>query len=199
MALLLEGIGDGWAVVRRSNGKPELLLFGSLEELRRVITRALAKAEAKAEAKVKPIMLPRAIEPTDYDFPLEPLILLSDPRPVTITETVLPSDVDCRTCGACCAPLDQNKKVHPALEEEDVDRLPGFMKNVLVVREGGRPYIRTKCVDGITVCSAFSGVIGGRGKCGIYSKRPIACQVFEKGSLECLEARAARGVGANNA
>ena len=185
MALLIEGIGEDWVVMRRPGGRPELIMFRTLDEMRRMVARALAKAEqVKAEKPRKPplVVLPQAAVPPP----------IPRPRP---KYPPLPPDADCRTCGACCAPKDQRKDTHPALEPEDVALIPQFMRRSLVVKDGGQPYIKTKKnADGVTVCAALSGTVGEQCKCGIYAKRPMVCRVFEKGSEECLEARVVFGV-----
>lgn len=204
MAVLLEGIGDDWVVMRREGGSPELLTFSSLGDLRRHVIRMLAKAEQARSVKRNPVKLPQA-EPRAAPSPPPP-----PPPPVKAAQAVLkptvyrdpkkvppslPEGTDCMTCGACCAPKDQRKDTHPALEKEDVEQLPSVLRKSLVVNDGGQPYIKTKKgPDGKTVCAAFKGTVGGRCKCGIYDKRPMVCRIFEKGSPECLDARANFGL-----
>lgn len=191
MALLLEGIGEDWVVTRRPGGKPELVTFRSLDELRRLVIRAMAKAD-QAEAPKRPaVILPQAVPAPAPPPPMPPPL----PGVAKSKYPPLPYDADCQSCGACCAPQDQRKDTHPALEPEDVAQIPKIMRKGLVVNDGGHHYIGTKKnQEGVVVCSAFSGSIGGRNKCGIYSKRPMVCRIFEKGSDECLAARAAFGV-----
>ena len=198
MALLVEGIGDGWIVVRRPRGKPELISFGSLDELRKAITRAMIKTAGVPYNTTAPrISAQQAPLPRNGAMRLpiveQPPADLSIDEPIVIIEERL-ADVDCRSCGACCAPMDQREDIHAALEEEDIMRLPAFMRDALVTQIGGRSFIRTKKKDGVTTCAAFKGEIGGQCKCGIYSQRPVSCQLFEKGSDDCLAARAARGI-----
>lgn len=193
MGLLIEGIGDGWVVLRRVGSRAEILTFGSLDEMKRLVTRELAKVQQQVQAPVavgsvnriaerEPVLLPSA---SDFVVPLA--------APINGSKPPVPADVDCRACGACCAPLDQNKDTHAGLETEDVAKIPAVMRNSLVVVDGGRAYMRTKMTAGVTVCAALTGSIG-RCKCGIYSKRPMACAMFEKGSEECLAARSERRV-----
>jgi len=198
MAVLIEGIGDDWVIVRREGRSPELLAFSSLPDLKRQVIRMLAKDGQRQPPERVPVKLPQASPPQAAVPP--PL-----PRPKRTKPTIfldvkskykpLPDDVDCRSCGACCAPKDQRKDTHVALEPEDVDQIPAIMLKTLVIKDGGYPYIKTKKnADGVTVCAALSGSIGKSCKCGIYSKRPMVCVIFEKGSEECLAARASLGV-----
>ena len=195
MGLLVEGIGEDWIILRRQGGRPELITFKSLDEMRKVMSRALLKASQSPQEKPEkatrsPFVLPQVRPASPPPIPPPKL-----PKPKRPKYRPLPPDADCQSCGACCAPKDQRKDSHPALEKEDVQLLPAIMRKSLVVRDGGHPYIRTKKgPDGKTVCAAFKGSIGGRCKCGIYEKRPMVCRIFEKGSEECLAARAAFGV-----
>jgi uncharacterized protein len=201
MAVLLEGIGDDWVVMRREGGSPELLTFSSMSDFRAQATRMLAKAEQTRSVKRTPVKLPQASQAP----PPPPLsAVIGAAKPTVFREPEkrqkkqyppLPDDADCRKCGACCGPRDQRKDTHAALEPEDVANIPSVMRKTLIVRDGGHPYIKTKKnADGHTVCAALSGSIGKSCKCGIYSKRPMVCVIFEKGSEECLAARASFGV-----
>lgn len=202
MAVLLEGIGDDWVIMRREGGSPELLTFSSMVDFRRQVTRMLAKAEQARSVKRESTKLPQASPPPRPTPPPAPppiQAVIGAAKPTVFRESKkyppLPVDADCRTCGACCAPKDQRRDTHPALEPEDVEKIPSVMRKTLIVRDGGHPYIKTKRnADGITVCAALSGSIGKSCKCGIYSKRPMVCVIFEKGSEECLAARANFGV-----
>lgn len=190
MALLIEGIGDDWIVLRKPGGKPELLHYKTLDEMRAAITRSLARwASAPKPEPRKPVTLPQASPPPP---PPPPVVAAKKAIP---SLKPLPPDTDCMLCGACCAPQDQRKDTHPALEKEDVQQIPPVLRKSLVVNDGGNFFIKTKRdPNGKTVCAALKGAVGSRCKCGIYDKRPMVCRIFEKGSPECLAARSAFGL-----
>jgi Fe-S-cluster containining protein len=207
MSILLDGIGDGWIVTRRTvGGKPELVTFSSLEELRRGVVRLLVRADQPLGAVTEvPITAPvaRPLPVVAHSVGLVPRATetKSSTAPLDLTdqddhyEPVVAAELDCRVCGACCGPIDQRRDTHVALEPEDVAQIPPTMLGSLVVKDGGAPFLGTKRdPNGKTVCKAFGGVIGGQCKCNIYTKRPMVCRIFEKGSSECLEARLAFGV-----
>lgn len=214
MALLIEGIGDDWVVLRRSGSRPELVWFKDIDGLRRAVRRALTKVESSSNPvhrapvprpapqpdsrpTARPRDLPVATPPPPADRP--PAFQRAkegpnSPPPTTSGTTVRAEDLDCMACGACCAPQDQRKDTHPALDADDVAQLPTMLQKTLIVNDGGKRFIRTKKSGGVTVCAALKGNVGGRCKCGIYERRPMVCRIFEKGSEECLAARAAFGV-----
>ena len=186
MGLLIEGIGEDWVVMRRPGGRAELITFKSLDDMRRLLTRAMMKAEQVEANRRPPVVLPQATPQIGARPPLLPSVVTRPKYPP------LPADTDCQTCGACCAPSDQRKDTHAALEPEDIELIPKIIRQVLVVNDGGHYYTGTKKnKDGLTVCAALSGSIGERCKCGIYNKRPQICRAVEKGRDECLAARAA--------
>jgi Fe-S-cluster containining protein len=181
MPLVLEGIGNDWVVTRRPGGKPELTTFKTFEEFRLAITRLMSKDKALT---VRPsTVLPTATPPS--------LPVLETP----VHLGTLPPGTDCRDCGACCGTQNMLKDVHVKLDNDDFDLIPKGLRGSLVVSKEDGKYLKTKRnSDGDNVCVALSGTIGDRCKCGIYSKRPMVCRLFEPGSPECLLARKARGM-----
>lgn len=182
MPLVLEGIGNDWVVTRRTGGKPELTTFKTFDEFRLAITRLMSKDKASSPTK------PHTVLPT-AKLPPPPVL------EIPIDLGTLPLGTDCRDCGACCGTQNMLKDVHVKLDNDDFDLIPkGLRGSLIVTKEDGR-YLKTKRnADGDNVCAALSGTIGDRCKCGIYSKRPMVCRLFEPGSPECLLARKARGM-----
>ena len=92
---------------------------------------------------------------------------------------------DCLACGACCYG-----------PEDYVDLLPSDLSNLsarslarYTVRRGPRRALRM--VQGH--CAALKSR-QGHFSCRLYSQRPRACRVVERGSLECLDARRRQNV-----
>lgn len=189
MSILIEGIGKDWVVTRRpGGGAPELSTFASLAEFQQVMQRLLVKA-AKAPSPLPPprpaTRLPVAVVEEKKEEERIPAHL----KP-------LPLDADCRACGACCAPTDQTSAHHVRLDPQDIAAIPTTFRDSFVTLNGdGNSYLATKMAGETKVCAALNGSVGGNCRCGIYKRRPMVCQLFEPGSLECLKARHAMGVG----
>lgn len=180
MVVQLEGVGSGWMVVRRGNRRPEIIYYGSLEELQRALLRVLAQTDEPQSVSSRAAL----VAPT----PTPPALLPLAPEP----EPPLVMDLDCRTCGACCAALN-GSSTHVRLEQEDVDALPPLMRGMVQTTDEGM-FLKTRATHGVSSCAAFSGRVGVSGKCGIYAKRPLACQIFQVGGRACMEARARFGL-----
>lgn len=176
MAIIVEGFGSGWLVVRRTDGSPELVKFDSLPSLE----RALGRLMLKSTFKVKPQLAPP-----------EPAQLAIAPAPVRKEPTPLPRasvDYDCLKCGACCTPSKWGKMA--SLTEEDASQLAVG----LVSRNGELTMDAKVNGQGHTVCAAYDGDVGVGGRCSVYENRPLVCQAFEVGGDDCRQFRTAFGL-----
>lgn len=100
------------------------------------------------------------------------------------------SDLDCRTCGACCAPQ-RNDAVYVGVTPADVARMTRLWRE----RHVAHGAILTKLDPvGRCVCVALRGAVGQRVSCAIYGRRPQECRSFTAGSKECLTARRQAGL-----
>jgi Fe-S-cluster containining protein len=105
-------------------------------------------------------------------------------------------DLDCRTCGACCANPDENRvegvvdwvEVGP---REPLLRAPRLAARLVVRNSSGQCHLR---LDPGGRCLALRGRIGRRVSCTIYDLRPEGCRKVEPGSARCLQYRRERGV-----
>ena len=101
-----------------------------------------------------------------------------------------PIELDCRTCGACCAP-ERNDPLYVGIGPIDVARLTARFRQQYVAQDS----ILTKLdPNGRCVCVALRGAIGRRVSCGIYERRPEECRHLTAGSKECLTARRQAGL-----
>ncbi|MBP1850185.1 YkgJ family cysteine cluster protein [Rhizobium halophytocola] len=95
-----------------------------------------------------------------------------------------PVDYDCQACGACCA-YDSDWPRFSLETDAELDAIP---ENLVAAGlcgmrfEGGR-------------CAALSGKLGEHVACTIYALRPLVCRECQPGDPECMEARAALGIG----
>jgi Fe-S-cluster containining protein len=99
--------------------------------------------------------------------------------------------VDCRSCGACCVNLPDNRAAEFPwwVEIEDGD---AALADKLVVRDGaGVPHLRL--VDGGR-CVGLRGAVGRRVRCALYRDRPSPCRRVQPGDELCRRYRAAHGV-----
>lgn len=111
--------------------------------------------------------------------------LEQDARTQMMSEPISPSNLDCRACGACCAPQLADA-FYVGVSEADVARMTRRWRERHVA-EGA---ILTKLDPvGRCVCVALRGTVGQRVSCAIYERRPDECRRFQAGSRECLEAR----------
>jgi len=112
-------------------------------------------------------------------------------------------DLDCTTCGACCArrwsipvtPEDlarMKPATRLAILQPPVDRFERLVSAHLDPTGVRMPLKRTGAQ---TRCRMLRGRVGRDATCSIYDERPDTCRAFEKGSAQCHEVRALRGVG----
>ena len=98
--------------------------------------------------------------------------------------------LDCRTCGACCAPQ-RNDAVYVGVTAADIARMTRLWRERHVARDA----ILTKLDPvGRCVCVALRGAIGQRVSCTIYERRPSECRSFTAGTPECHKARRQAGL-----
>lgn len=99
-------------------------------------------------------------------------------------------DLDCRTCGACCAP-ERNDALYVGVTPADIQRMTPRWRAQHVAHDA----ILTKLDPvGRCVCVALRGTIGGRVSCSIYDRRPGECRTLQAGSRDCLAARKQAGL-----
>lgn len=92
--------------------------------------------------------------------------------------------LDCRTCGACCAPREPSWPRYVEVTGLDLMRLPARWQAHVANGE------LATVPDGTGVrCVALRGTIGRRVLCRVHPRRPDACRRFERGSPGCHEAR----------
>lgn len=102
-----------------------------------------------------------------------------------------PPSLDCRTCGACCAP-ERNDAVYVGVTAADLARMTRVWRDRHVARDA----VLTKLDPvGRCVCVALRGAIGQQVSCAIYARRPQECRRFTAGTKECLAARRQAGLG----
>jgi Fe-S-cluster containining protein len=103
----------------------------------------------------------------------------------------MPTDDDCRACGACCAP-EVDGPIYVGLVAADLARMTRRWRE----RHVAHGSILTR-LDGAgrCVCVALRGTVGRRVSCAIYERRPGECRRLEAGSRDCLAARAQAGIG----
>lgn len=96
-------------------------------------------------------------------------------------------ELDCRTCGACCATFGR-----VALDSAEV---PRFMRDRklkrLVILDNDPRMLRHD-----NACIAHVGAVGEQSACAIYKKRPNACRTVQKNDATCLSARERLGLSA---
>jgi uncharacterized protein len=102
-----------------------------------------------------------------------------------------PSNLDCRTCGACC--YGDEMWIHVMAVDDERLGADG-LHHLTVLTQHGRGYVARsmKMVGGR--CIAFGERLGDGGcGCSIYEARPDICREFQVGSPDCLAARQRRG------
>lgn len=102
---------------------------------------------------------------------------------MTVPVSTQPAEVDCLTCGACCAPRER-WRVYVEINDRDLARMPP--KYGLRVVAGELATVRRR--NGVR-CVALRGTLGEAVHCDMHERRPDACRAFEAGSEPCLEAR----------
>ena len=112
--------------------------------------------------------------------------MVADPR----------TEYDCRTCGACCVNLPENRAegfvswVEVAPDDVILTRVDLVKK--LVVRDAdGVPHLRL-ADDGR--CLALRGALGRDVTCAIYRERPSPCRRVQAGDPLCRRYRQAHGL-----
>jgi Fe-S-cluster containining protein len=111
-------------------------------------------------------------------------------NPVEVEAEKVFSSLDCRTCGACCAPQ-INDAFYVGISATDIARLTHRWRE----RHTAHGAILTKLDPvGRCVCVALRGAIGHRVSCAIYARRPDECRTLTAGSKECLAARRQAGL-----
>ncbi len=107
---------------------------------------------------------------------------------------------DCRTCGACCASLAEDRPTLADVLPSDLARMSPRTVRLRVLREHDAHGTKTAWKQQVTgpfaghkacVCSALRGSLLSRVSCGMYDERPDVCREFEPGSKRCKEVRAA--------
>jgi Fe-S-cluster containining protein len=102
----------------------------------------------------------------------------------------LPNAPDCRTCGACRGP-DEDQVCFVDLTEADVQRVSRSYRARHVHWSGDHAALTTKRGNSGCVCVALVGGVGRRVRCAIYERRPAACRAFRPGSRDCRAVRSA--------
>ncbi|MBI5480291.1 MAG: YkgJ family cysteine cluster protein [Deltaproteobacteria bacterium] len=100
------------------------------------------------------------------------------------------TELDCRTCGACCAP-EVRLPFYVGLKAADLRRLTRAFRDRNVAR--GSLLTRLDPV-GRCVCVALKGTLGRRVSCTVYPRRPRACRGLTEGSRACRKARRQAGL-----
>lgn len=108
----------------------------------------------------------------------------------TVTSGTEASELDCRTCGACCSP-ERSDALYVGLTKLDLARLTHRWRS----RNTAQDAILTKLDPvGHCVCVALRGTIGHQVSCAIYERRPDECRRLTAGSRDCLSARRQAGL-----
>lgn len=99
-------------------------------------------------------------------------------------------ELDCRSCGACCAP-ERDDALYVGVTPEDILRMTPRWRAQHVAH--GAILTRLDPI-GRCVCVALRGAVGRKVSCSIYERRPEECRRLEAGSRECLKARRQAGL-----
>ena len=104
--------------------------------------------------------------------------------------------IDCRTCGACCVNLPENRAEGFVswVEVADDDRLlrrADLVRKHVVRDADGVPHLRI-ADDGRRL--ALRGALGRDVGCGIYHHRPSPCRKVQPGDEADARYRAAHGL-----
>ena len=92
-------------------------------------------------------------------------------------------DLDCQSCGACCAYSPE----WPRFSLEDDSALAQIPEALVNAQGSGM-----RCNG--DRCAALSGEIGTSTACTVYAVRPDVCRACMPGDPECLMARARHGL-----
>jgi Fe-S-cluster containining protein len=103
-----------------------------------------------------------------------------------------PSQLDCRSCGACCRnPLEnQREGVHAWVEVADDEPLRRRARAAALLQRDADGRVHLKLVAPDDRCIALRGRIGANVRCSIYDVRPRGCRRVEAGDRRCLQYRA---------
>jgi len=112
-------------------------------------------------------------------------------------QPIAAEELDCRTCGACCANSRPNRQENyidyvQVLDRDRLRKWPQVLHRFTVVNRAGETHLRL--VGRQQRCAALEGVIGSEVSCGIYELRPRACRIVKAGSNECLARRSERRI-----
>lgn len=101
--------------------------------------------------------------------------------------------MDCQRCGACCT-TERGIDAHVDATPQESVLIPEEMLHKKAAH--GLIPLRTKTnKQGVQVCIALDGVVGGRVRCSIYVNRPAMCkELVVPGDEICLLAREEAGV-----
>ena len=106
------------------------------------------------------------------------------------------SELDCRTCGACCVnpPSNRDEGFHSWVEVADRDAIlerSDLVSKHVIYDADGVPHLRL-APDGR--CLALRGALGRDVRCGIYHQRPTPCRTVQAGDALCRRYRASHGL-----
>lgn len=113
--------------------------------------------------------------------------------------TLQANDLDCRSCGVCCASLSRDTYQLADVSAKDLVTMRRRTVRLHVLQEGG--VVATRATwksqrsgplagSKACVCSALRGSVLSRVNCAIYEERPEICRNFEVGGKRCREIRA---------
>lgn len=94
------------------------------------------------------------------------------------------SDLDCRTCGACC------RSPFAAVPVQQDDVIKNVYPDALEIYNG-KIYVK-RFAD---KCSALIDSSDETCSCAVYEYRPRVCRDFAPGGHACLDARKRLGLG----
>ena len=97
----------------------------------------------------------------------------------------LAPELDCRTCGACCA-FARDWPRFTLETEAELERIPAKWVRA---DQGGM-----RCAG--DRCAALTGEVGVATSCALYAVRPQVCRACEPGDDACLTARRRFGLAA---
>ena len=110
----------------------------------------------------------------------------------------VPRRPDCRTCGACCGPS-EDQSLFVDVTARDVARLSRRYARMSTHHRGGMVSsslaLPTKRNHNGVVCVALRGTVGKRVSCAIYDRRPTACrEAIKPGDRNCRALRRELGI-----
>ena|SRR5436190_1759499 len=109
---------------------------------------------------------------------------------------VMTANLDCQTCGACCAPGSVLAWIGAEgwawLTKTELDRLPKKYRLQVLPSPHNATMFELSAPNG--QCCALVGKVGVQTSCDVYADRPGDCRRFEMGSEGCLAARKHHGL-----